>query len=274
MLGVETASHASHEVCRGLVENIESGRAHSYVPDTAIDAAGLEAEGRPFGILCATWGETIPFIERMEVRREVRRGPRSFFEGVFAGYEAVIACAGVGKVNAAMAAQQLIDSYPVWGIANAGAAGAASCALELFDIVVSTECVHHDVPGFVLPDSYPYYPSETFPSAPALLDAARRASESWSKPFVFGRTATGECFVDDSNRSAIVDACDPLAVDMETAAIAQTCFASRLPFIAVRCITDTPALSGFDSYAKNADKASSLACDAMASLLGSLMEAE
>ncbi len=246
------------------IADVHDGRAHSglchRLKQSPLDVSAAIAQGRPLGILCATWGETVPFVERMEVRDEVCRGPRSFFEGTFGGCEVVVACAGVGKVNAAMATQQMIDAYPIWALINAGAAGAAASALELFDIVVSTACRHHDVPDFVLCDSYPYYRAQEFPSDGVLLAAARAASDDWGRPFVFGRTATGECFVDDSNRDAIVAVCGPLAVDMETAAMAQVCDANALPFVALRCITDTPALSGFDSYAQHADEASQYAC--------------
>lgn len=266
MISVETASSASIVQGEGAVKDVESGRLHSGVcdaePSEPLDAARCMKGGTSFGILTATWGETVPFLRHMKVEREVRRGPRSFFEGELAGCDVVVACAGVGKVNAAMATQQLIDSYRVWGVANAGAAGAADASLKLFDVVVSATCVHHDVPGFVLPDSYPYYDGEEFASDGVLLEAAKKASAKWRKPFAFGRTATGECFVDDSNRDDIVARCNPLAVDMETAAMAQTCTANGIPFIAVRCITDTPALSGFDSYAQNADEASEYACHA------------
>lgn len=266
MISVETASSASIVQGEGAVKDVESGRLHSGVcdaePSEPLDAARCMKGGTSFGILTATWGETVPFLRHMKVEREVRRGPRSFFEGELAGCDVVVACAGVGKVNAAMATQQLIDSYRVWGVANAGAAGAADASLKLFDVVVSETCVHHDVPGFVLPDSYPYYDGEEFASDGVLLEAAKKASAKWRKPFAFGRTATGECFVDDSNRDGIVARCNPLSVDMETAAMAQTCTANGIPFIAVRCITDTPALSGFDSYAQNADEASEYACHA------------
>ncbi len=280
MMAVETATGVVEVVNEGAVEAVTDGRAHAYAKSTHGSALSLSdmsqaiADGRPFGILCATWGETVPFIRRMEVRREVRRGPRSFFEGTLGGLNVVVACAGVGKVNAAMGAQQLLDAYPVWGVANAGAAGAATDELELFDIVVSAECVHHDVPGFVLPDSYPYYDGEVFSADATLLEGARKALDAWRKPFAFGRTATGECFVDDSNRDAIVEACNPLAVDMETAAMAQTCAANGVPFIALRCITDTPALSGFDSYAQNADEASEYACQATELMLHTMASGE
>lgn len=266
MISVETASSVSIVQGEGAVKDVESGRLHSGVcdaePSEPLDTTRCMRGGMSFGVLTATWGETVPFLRHMKVEREVRRGPRSFFEGELAGCDVVVACAGVGKVNAAMATQQLIDSYRVWGVANAGAAGAADASLKLFDVVVSETCVHHDVPGFVLPDSYPYYDGEEFASDGALLKAAKQASAEWSKPFAFGRTATGECFVDDSNRDGIVARCNPLSVDMETAAMAQTCTANGIPFVAVRCITDTPALSGFDSYAQNADEASEYACQA------------
>ena len=172
MEGVETASCVARVMNEGSIGDIDDGQAHSGVcklVSVSLDGAS-SLDGRPFGILCATWGETVPFLRCMRVSREVRRGPRSFFEGEFGGRGVVVACAGVGKVNAAMAAQQLVDTYPVWGVANAGAAGAADPRLELFDIVLSAECVHHDVPGFVLPDSYPYYSAESFGSDPFLLE--------------------------------------------------------------------------------------------------------
>ena len=260
------------------MSNLLDGRAHSGVcvasESHTLDASRVIEQEQPLGILCATWGETIPFLRHMDACTELRRGPRSFFEGTCAGCDVVVACAGVGKVNAAMATQQLVDNYSVAGVLNAGAAGAADAALELFDIVVSSACMHHDVPDFVLCDSYPYYASQEFASDATLLAAAHVASKAWRKPFVFGRTATGECFMDDSNRDAIVASCSPLAVDMETAAMAQTCEANKIPFIALRCITDTPALSGFDSYAKHADEASEYACQAVELLLHALVADE
>lgn len=229
-------------------------------------------DAKPLGILCATFGEVTPFWERMETRESVMRGMHEFRTGTLAGSEVVVGCAGVGKVNAAMAAQMMVDAFDVRAIVNAGATGAVDSSLELFDIVITSDCVHHDVDDEVLVDSYPYYESPAFASDAALLEAAHRVSRSAEKEFVFGRTATGECFVDDSNRDAIVATCAPLAVDMETAAMAQTCHANGMPFLAVRCVTDTPALSGFDSYAANADEASALACDAVEALIASLNE--
>lgn len=277
MKATQTATGVVQVVSEGAVESVQDGRAHAYVKSTytpAIDLSDIHraiVDGRPLGILCATWGETVPFIRRMEVRREVRRGPRSFFEGTLGGIEVVVACAGVGKVNAAMGTQQLIDAYPVWAAINAGAAGAVSERVDLFDIAVITESLHHDVPSFVLPDSYPYYDGVLFMSSVTLVAAAHHASEKWRTPFKWARTATGECFVDDSNRERIVVETVPDTVDMETAAMAQVCAANAVPFIAVRCITDTPALSGFDSYAKHADEASEYACQATELVLEELV---
>ena len=277
MRAVETATGVVRVVGEGAVENVQDGRAHAYVESVYTPALPLDelhravAEGRPLGILCATWGETVPFIRHMDVKREVRRGPRSFFEGTLAGLGVVVACAGVGKVNAAMGAQQLIDTYPVWGVINAGAAGAISERVDLFDIVIITESMHHDVPSFVLSDSYPYYGGMLFMSSVTLVAAARHASEKWRAPFKWGRTATGECFVDDSNRERIMVETVADTADMETAAMAQVCAANSVPFVAVRCITDTPALSGFDSYEKHADEASEYACQATELVLEELV---
>lgn len=222
---------------------------------------------KPVAILCATYGEVTPFWERMETRATRTIGKIEFREGVLDGEEVVVACAGVAKVNAAMATEALLGAFDVSAVINAGAAGAVSDEPSLFDIVVSEGIAHHDVEDWILVESYPFYPENVFHSGEALLDAAHRAAESSTMPYRFGLTVTGECFVDDSNREAIKEKFAPLAADMESAAMAQVCFCHDMPFAAVRCITDTPQASGFGTYAENAPKASELACDATIEVL-------
>jgi len=54
---------------------------------------------------------------------------------------------------------------------------------------------------------------------------------------------------------------------METASIAHVCYVNRIPFIAVRTITDTATHSGIDNFEKNCDKASRISKDIVLGLL-------
>lgn len=59
---------------------------------------------------------------------------------------------------------------------------------------------------------------------------------------------------------------------METASIAHVCYVNRIPFISIRCITDTPRQSGIDNFHDNCAKASAIAKDITAALLAEINE--
>ncbi|MDE6915434.1 MAG: 5'-methylthioadenosine/S-adenosylhomocysteine nucleosidase [Lachnospiraceae bacterium] len=84
---------------------------------------------------------------------------------------------------------------------------------------------------------------------------------------VWGRMVTGESFITDEGRQKICDAFAPLTVDMETASIAHVCYVNGIPFIAVRCVTDTAEHSGIDNFDENCAKASMIAKDITVALL-------
>lgn len=212
------------------------------------------------GIVTATKSEITPFLEHMADAAARKCALIDVYEGTFAGVPVVLTCCGVGKTNAAMASQMLIDRFGVDTLINAGTAGGMDPVLELFDVVVGTTFTHHDVDvQMVLMDSYPYYPTGTFAADEALL-AAARAVEGFARPVHFGAMVSGEQFIDDAQRDDIVARCHSLAVDMESAAMAQVCFANDVAFITVRGITDTAEHDGFGNYEINSARASEDAC--------------
>lgn len=78
---------------------------------------------------------------------------------------------------------------------------------------------------------------------------------------------TGEAFITDEGREKINDEFAPLAVDMETASIAHVCYVNKIPFLSIRCITDTAEHSGVENFEENCAKASEIAKDITAAFI-------
>ena len=87
----------------------------------------------------------------------------------------------------------------------------------------------------------------------------------------WGRMVTGEMFITDEGRQMINEQFEPLTVDMETASIAHVCYVNSMPFISIRCITDTATHSGTDSFEANCEKAAVIAKDITVLLLRELL---
>lgn len=228
------------------------------------------------GILCAGDRELAPFLPHLESDVLSEKAMLTFHEGMLCGLPAVLLFSGVCKVNAAVAAQLLIDHFKVDLIVNAGTCGGMAPSLDLFDTVISTECAYHDVSGNILTGFHPWMESIWFRSDAHLLALAKAAVSRMNSrhKILFGRTVTGEAFIEDDGRDRISEAFHPLSVDMETAAVAHVCHVNRLPFLAVRCITDTPAHRGSGEFEKNCEKSSAIAKDITLALIHEICAAK
>ena len=212
------------------------------------------------GILCAGDDELAPFLPQIKEMKIIEKAMLRFYEGKLGGTDVVTLYSGVCKVNAAIAAQILIDSFGVSAVINAGTAGAIDENLHIFDTVIATECCYHDVAEDILTDFHPWMKTVFFESSPYLLEKAKLAVKKAELSNVFfGRMVTGEAFITDEGREKIVRNFAPLSVDMETAAVAHVCYVNRIPFLSVRSVTDTAAHSGVDNFEKNCAKASEIA---------------
>ena len=214
------------------------------------------------GILCAGDDELAPFLPQIKEMKIIEKAMLRFYEGKLGGTDVVTLYSGVCKVNAAVATQILIDSFGVSAVINAGTAGAIDEKLNLFDVVIATDCCYHDVADDILTDFHPWMKSVFFDSSPYLLEKAKLAVKKTGLSNVFfGRMVTGEAFITDEGREQIIKKFAPLSVDMETAAVAHVCYVNNIPFLSVRAITDTAAHSGIDSFEENSAKASGIAAE-------------
>lgn len=164
-------------------------------------------------------------------------------EGRIGDNDIVLWQCGIGKVNAAVGAMQLIHQHHPDCILSTGLAGGIDASLQVMDVVVGAQTAYHDVycgmgnePGQVqgLP--------ARFDAHPALLNIAAKVSQESDLHVRQGLMCTGDQFITDRTRQAGIKEMYPeaLACEMESAAIAQTCYLMHKPFLSIRVISDTP----------------------------------
>lgn len=171
----------------------------------------------------------------------------TFVESLHGANRIVTACCGIGKVNAAVCTQIMIDRFGVDCIINTGIAGGMNPAVKVLEIVISTSVLPHDLDQHFLVD-YPPYHGE-YEADDALRALAKTVCDEMGIVSHAGRIVSGDAFVTDSAvKARLIEAHDPYAVDMETAAIGQCAWRSQVPFVSVRCISDLADDDGAMSY--------------------------
>ena len=215
------------------------------------------------GIICASENELAPFLDDFQEHSVVEKAKLKIHIGKIGEHDVVLLYCGVCKVNAAIAAQIVIDDFNVDAIINAGVAGGRDSRLGILDTVVSTEVAYHDVASEILTEYHPWMKSVFFAADDNLLKIAKDVAEriQTKGKIYFGRMVTGEAFISDDGRQEIMDAFNPLSVDMETGSIAHVCYANSIPFLAIRSITDTADHSGSEFFEMNCKEASRIAKD-------------
>lgn len=220
------------------------------------------------GIICAGDEELEPFLSHIEETTIREKAMLKFYEGKINGVPIVALYSGVCKVNAAIAAQILIDTYDMHSIINAGTAGGMDEGIELFDTIISTQVAYHDVDDEILTEFHPWMPSIYFNADETLIAIAKTLGKE--NRIHFGSMVTGEKFIEDNMRNSINEKYKPLSVDMETASIAHVCYVNKVPFIAIRSITDTATHVGIQNFEKNCKKASVIAKEVTLSFIDKL----
>ncbi len=195
----------------------------------------------PLAIMSAMDVEIELYLDRCEIRGSTQRAGLTFHEARWGGHDLVLVKAGVGKVNAALCTQILIDAFDAHAVICTGSAGAVNPALDIGDVVVADDCVQHDlVVDFLgLPrGQVPFTDLRFFPTAPEL----RRHAQELSLPdhtIHRGRVLTGDTFVEDEAlRRQLREDLEGDCVEMEGAAVGQACAVNDVPYLVVRAISD------------------------------------
>ena len=221
------------------------------------------------GIICAGDEELSPFLPMIKDCKTVEKAMLKFYAGRIDSIEVIALFSGVCKVNAAIGTQLLVDLFSADMIINSGTAGGMDPGLDIFDTVISTEVCYHDVAPDILTEFHPWMESVFFKADLKLISLSKTAVKKIRPDgkVVWGRMVTGESFITDEGRLKINQEFAPLTVDMETASIAHVCYVNRIPFLSIRCITDTAEHSGLDNFDENCAKASVIAKDITVALL-------
>lgn len=216
-------------------------------------------------VACAMKEEAAPFLSDLDGSSEPfdpfgpkYRGPTAFHRGNLGSASALIITSGIGTTNAAVAITAALQSFESNAVIVAGTAGGLARNIAVNDIVIAQRALYHEAnatefgyePG-QLPQMPPWYEAD-----PALLVLSEKVAEESGARSAVGTVASSNSFVTatlaDGVRATFPDL---LAVDMETAAIAQVCWMFGVPWVSVRAVSDLCDPEGFSQFRTHADEA-------------------
>lgn len=196
------------------------------------------------GIIGAMEQEVAELKESMDIEETLEQASMVFCKGKLCGQEVVIVRSGIGKVNAAVCAQILVDKFNVNILINTGIAGSLDAAIDIGDMVISTDAVHHDVDTTVFGDPVGQIPDMdtlSFPADKELVEKARIANEE-ANPDIHtfvGRIVSGDQFVSSPEvKERLVQLFDAKCTEMEGASIAHTAYLNHISCVIIRAISD------------------------------------
>ena len=196
------------------------------------------------GIIGAMEEEVAVLKESMNIEETVEYASMQFCKGVLCGKNVVVVRSGIGKVNAAICAQVLVDKFHIDILINTGIAGSLDAAIDIGDMVISTDLVEHDMDATIFGDplgQVPRMDTFSFPADPVLVEKAVKANEeanSEIQTFV-GRIVSGDQFVSSSEvKEKLVKNFQAKCTEMEGAAIAHAAYLNKVSCVIIRAISD------------------------------------
>ncbi|MEE6283328.1 5'-methylthioadenosine/S-adenosylhomocysteine nucleosidase [Georgenia sunbinii] len=217
-------------------------------------------------VVAAMDEEIAPFEQRAEHLSHHRQaGAARSVLATVDGRRLLLVRSGIGAVNAVTATTLAVHAVRATVVISAGSAGGLGRAVRVGDVVVGTEHAFAGADatafGYTL-GQIPGMPA-TFPASAALLDRAQ------NRPGVLvGAMLSGDSFVDgrtvEHYRGAFPDA---LTADMESTAIAQTCYNFDVPFLAVRGVSDLCGPDAGDDFRLAVDDVAALSADVVLDLI-------
>ena len=196
------------------------------------------------GIIGAMEEEVAALKNMMEIEEIKEISSMNFCRGTLGGKEVVVVRSGIGKVNAALCAQILALVYGVDMLINTGIAGSLNAKIDIGDMVISTDAVHHDMDATIFGDpigQVPRMDTLSFPADKIMVEKAVEANKK-ANPEIHtftGRVASGDQFIASGERKEkIVSDFGALCTEMEGAGIAHAAYLNKVPYVIIRAISD------------------------------------
>lgn len=196
------------------------------------------------GIIGAMEEEVTTLQEVMTDKKVHSIATMDFYEGKIKDKDVVIVRSGIGKVNAAICTQILIDIFMVKRIINTGIAGSLDAKINIGDMVLSSDALQHDVDVRAFGHEYGKIPRMDrwiFEASSEMISKAKtqcKEVNSDIKVYV-GRILSGDQFIQDKEKKSwLVSTFKGICVEMEGASIAHVATLNKIPFLIVRAISD------------------------------------
>ena len=184
-----------------------------------------------------------------------------FCRGMLCGKDVVVVRSGIGKVNAGICAQILVDRFGADLLINTGIAGSLDARIDIGDMVISADAVHHDMDATIFGDpagQVPRMDTFAFPADERLVELARKANEK-ANPDIHtfvGRVASGDQFVSSQEvKERISGRFGALCAEMEGVGIAHAAYLNKVSYVIIRAISDKADNSATVDYPEFEKKA-------------------
>lgn len=196
------------------------------------------------GIIGAMDEEVAKLKEQMTDVVVTTKASMDFYRGKLSGKDVVVVRSGIGKVNAAICTQILVDDFRVSAVINTGIAGSLRAEINIGDIVLSTDALEHDMEAtaFGYPvGQIPRMDTLAFEADKNLIALAEKCCAKVNpdiKTFV-GRVVSGDQFISSKEKKEwLIENFEGYCTEMEGAAIAHCAYLNNVPFLVIRAISD------------------------------------
>lgn len=213
------------------------------------------------GIIGAMEEEVLVLRDKMSIDDVRSIAGMEYVSGKISGRSVILVRSGIGKVNAAVCAQIMIDVFRVDAVINLGVAGALDEELDIYDLVISKDAVQHDFDAQVFgyqKGQIPRMEDYLFQANSKLIHMAEKAANRLSakQKVVVGRVASGDQFISSEEiKKHLRDDFSAACAEMEGAAVAHVCYLNQVPFVIIRSISDKADKSADVNYEVFTEKA-------------------
>lgn len=187
-------------------------------------------------VLCAIKQEISPLVACINVHEKYDIDEVLFFRGDLNGLPLVLVQGGVGRKNAVKAANCLLESIKVDLLISAGVAGGIRHGLNVGDLVVAESVGHSNQYDF---DDEELQLESDYACNKEVFQIARQLSKCMETKFHFGSLLTVDKVISSASTKKRIGEQDSfLAVEMESAAVAEVAYRKGVKFAAIRSISD------------------------------------